>query len=163
MTDLTEFGGGSSVDPPRFKKKGRVRGGFNEKTGEQITAGWWGICPERDVKGFATSRRHDEHRFFALEREEGGSYAVSDDVLRKLDAMNLKRLFIVEIDTNRVLEYRVDDFVSRGRSVPSKYLHTSNDPQTYRTVSDARHRWGDHASSFWIPRDERTDYTGDNQ
>lgn len=146
-TELGDFGGGITDEPPQIRKRKAVHGGHSPD-GSSRKTGHYGTMPNRPCPGFYTKRDSETHKIHAIEPD--GAYAISDDVLEKLSSMGVGRILIHEYDTDRVLEFRFKEFAD-GPSVPD-HIGTDNDPQTYQRPGDAWAIWDGHGDDVVIPR-----------
>lgn len=146
-TDLTDFGGGTTTDPPQLQKRHRVQsltGGGH--------AGHIARAAARPNPVFVAARDSHDHRLRYLHEEQGGAYAISDDVLRRLADAGVQRIFIRETDTGDVYEWPAGAFYT-GEHVPDAFLETTSDPQRYATRDSAEHVWDDLPNdTFYEPQ-----------
>lgn len=140
---LDDFGV-ESEDPPRIRKRERVLTKHGERT---LMAGWHGET-NRGEMGFVSVRNSHTHRIRAL-----NAYAISVDVLDKLDARDVSVVLIVEEDTGDVWEYDIGAFDTH---VPETFLNRRDDPQRYATATRdaARGKWENHRTGVYLAADE---------
>lgn len=156
-TDLTAFGGGVSIDPPRIQKAGRVHTATPDET---RVAGHVARAANRTGRVFITTRDSHDHRIRHLHDDEGGSYAISADVIDRLDRQDVSRVLIHEPDRDTVLEWPLTAFIE-GDPVPETFLQTTGDPQEYATRDSAEHVWEDQTpEDLYIPRGTALDDPG---
>lgn len=147
----TETETDTGADAPRVRKRRRVA----SQTAGTAMAGFLTEVSNRAGFGFVTTRDSHDHRLRYLHKDEGGAYAISNDVLATLQRAEVRTIFVVEVDTGDVYEYAARAYYD-GSAVPESYLETELDPQTYATRDSARHVWTDHAPDpFFQPRDTR--------
>jgi len=128
----------SPARPPSFVRCGPI------EVNNQRRGGWWGACPGRGCLGYATERDSYAHRLREL-----GAYAISVNVLQKIQTLGVERVFVVETDTGTILEYRIEQFLEEGEAVPDEYLQDIYDPQRFAGTELAAGRWEDAFGAFY--------------
>lgn len=164
-TDLGDFGGGATRDPPRVRKRKAINmklAGELKHPGHLVEI----VTPDRAAQpaiGFLTTRDSHDHRIRYLKQDAGGAYGVSRGVIsevnemahRLLGADRIQSFFVAETDTGDVYEWRMDR-LERAPAVPEQYLETKRDPQVYLTRDSAEYVWDDiHPDDFYVPRGGR--------
>lgn len=167
-TDLTDFGGGSTRDPPVVRKYKALHisvAGTVKHVGnlaKLVDADPDTMADEKEGPtdgAYVTTRDSETHRLRQLKPDAGGAYAVSRGAVDEVRRMahrtlsgQLRRFFVHEQDTGAVYEYPFRA-LEDGAEVPDRFLETTADPQVYVTRDDAAYVWEDHApDDFYAPR-----------
>lgn len=82
-------------------------------TNQMKVIGHTGLDKARSLKVAAFPRRHDEHWFRGISTSGLTGYGISESILNHLDRPNvdsIDRVFIIETDRDRVIEYELSRF-----------------------------------------------------
>lgn len=131
-TDLTNFGVKATEEIMPLIHRKRV---VWSPTAPNKPAGFVGLDRRRDYKVYSTRRK--PYHFY----RRGGGYAVSDQILSKLDRVGVSRIIIHTANGEDVYEFATRQYVQDGDAVPEKELLDIEDSQTYVEVDEAKNAW----------------------
>lgn len=141
MADLTDFGGGTTVEPPLVERKYIEQSPHTGKI-----AGFLGHEKHRNVRCY-TTLRYGGHYY-----QKGGGWAISDSILGHIE-QTAATLIFVHTGTDEddpVYEFKASEYTMRGEAVPEEDLDDPDDPQTFVPEDAAQEVWENHAADLFV-------------
>jgi hypothetical protein len=119
--------------PPLVYRKNAVE----SPTSPGKPAGFIGIDRRRDKSVYIT-RRVDHLHYY---KSGGGGYAISDEIINRLDRTPISRIIVHVADSGGLYEFGYHQYENEATPVPESLLIDEDDPQGYVATDDCLNSW----------------------